>query len=260
MTDLQKAILEVALEVKRVCEKNNINYSLAYGTLIGAIRHKGYIPWDDDIDFHILREDYEKFIKACKTDLNPKYALRSLNEGDYVYHFIKIDDTTTTLKEHYNKDKNYKGGVYVDIFPIDVAPQSKLKRAMFLRRIKYLRFRRNIACTDFTNKEYSLLKRIVIKIFQNSNARKYLLKLDKCYKKYRGKKTDYLVTTSYLFKKSLFEKYIECDFEGEKFSCFANYDEILTQIYGDYMQLPPEEKRISNHFTDVDLNKSYKAD
>ena len=169
-----------------------------------------------------------------------------------------MDDTTTTLKEHYNKDKNYRGGVYIDIFPIDVAPQSALKRSLFLKRIKYLRFRRNLAATDFTNKKYSLLKRIVIKIFQNSNCRKYLLKLDKCYKKYRNKKTDYVITSYYLFKKSLFEGYVDCDFEGEKFSCFAKSHEFLTAVYGDYMCLPPENKRVSNHFADIDLTKSYK--
>ncbi len=258
MTDLQKAILNVALEVKRVCEKHNIKYSLAYGTLIGAIRHKGFIPWDDDIDFLIMRDDYERFIEVCKTELNSKFALRSMQEEDYVYHFVKIDDTTTTLKEDYIKDKEYKGGVYVDIFPMDVAPQSALKRSLYLKRIKYLRLRRSLAVTDFTNKKYSFFKRIIIKLCQNSNYKKYLHKLDKCYKKYRNKKTDYLLMSYYILKRSLFEEYTECEFEGEKFSCFAKYDEILTQIYGNYMQLPPEEKRVSNHFNQIDLNKSYK--
>ncbi len=205
MTDLQKAILNIALEFKRICVKHGLKYSLAYGTLIGAVRHKGFIPWDDDIDFLMPREDYEKFIELCKTELNPRFALRSLAESDYIYHFIKIDDTTTTLKEHYNKDKNYKGGVYIDIFPIDVAPQSKFKRAMFLRKVKYLRFRRNLAVTDFTNKKHSLKKRIIIKLFQNSNYRKYLLKLDNLYKKYKNKDSDYVITSYYIFKKDLFE-------------------------------------------------------
>ena len=262
MTELQQKILNIANEVKRICEKNSLRYYLDFGSLLGAVRHKGFIPWDDDIDFCMPRADYEKFIELCKTELQPEFALRSLEEEKYIYYFIKIDDKSTTLIEDFNKSSGYKGGVYVDIFPLDVLPDSRLKRKIYIMRCKYLYLRASLALVDFSGKHYTWYKRIIINLFKHSNGKKYLFKLNKLLKKYEYKFNDAKIVSSDILHnkpvlKAVFDEQAIYQFENFQFRSVKNYDVYLTELYGNYMQMPPVEKRISNHYFDLDLNKPY---
>lgn len=257
MTEIQKKILEISVDFKRVCEEHNLRYYLFYGTFLGAVRHKGFIPWDDDVDFVMPRPDYEKFLKIAKDCLNKKFALRCLNEQEYIYHFAKIDDTTTTLIEDYNKDKNYKGGIYIDIFPLDGLPSKRRKKRAHYNRSKYFYRRKNLAVVDFTNKKYSWYKRVLIKLFGGSDGRKYLLKLDDKLKSVNYENATLVMSDFEVFDKALFDEVDYYTFEGEKFAGVKDFDKCLKTSYGDYMTLPPEDKRVSNHFAKIDLNKPY---
>ena len=127
--EIKKIEISILDYIASVCEENNIGYYLAYGTLLGAIRHHGFIPWDDDIDIYMLREDYMKFIEIAKEHIHHRYKLLSIyNDDDYYYEFAKVVDSNTKLKIN-NVKQIKKEGVWVDIFPLDNVP----KHVFFLK-------------------------------------------------------------------------------------------------------------------------------
>lgn len=260
MNALQETILKIANEVKRICEKFSLRYYLDFGSLLGAVRHKGFIPWDDDIDFCMPRPDYEKFIEICGTELSEQFALRSINEDKYIYYFIKIDDKTTTLTEAFNKKSGYRGGVYVDIFPLDGLPNNWIGRKLHAFRRKYYGLIANCALIDFSFKSYPFYKRLITNFFKHFNGRKALKKLDKLLKKYTYEKSKYVSTDIFhnrVIPKELFD---DCDnycFESSIFRSVKSFDIYLKKIYGDYMQLPPIDQRKSNHYFTFDLSEGY---
>lgn len=260
MNEVQQKILIIADEIKRICEKFSLRYYLDFGTLLGAVRHKGFIPWDDDIDFCMPRADYEKFIELCKTELKDQFALRCMNEEKYIYYYVKIDDKTTTMIEDFNSSSGYKGGIFVDIFPLDALPNGKMKRKIYILKCKYLYLRANLALVDFSSKRYPWYKRIIINVFKHSNGKKFLFKLNELLKKYDYDSAE-LVSSDILHNhpvsRKLFEESAHYMFEGLEFLSVKNADEYLTELFGDYMQLPPVEKRVSNHYYTLDINKSY---
>ncbi len=260
MNNVQKKILNIANEVKRICEKYSLRYYLDFGSLLGAVRHHGFIPWDDDIDFCMPRADYEKFIEICKTELNGQFSLRTMQEEKYIYYFIKVDDKTTTLVEDFNRSSGYKGGIYVDIFPLDALPIGKAKQKNYIRKCKYLYMRANLALVDFGSKKYPFYKRLIIKLFKHSNGKKYLHKLEKLLKKYDYESAQFVssdIMQNQPVPKELFEKTESYVFESSEFTSVQNADKYLTFLYGDYMQLPPIEQRASNHYYTLDLDVPY---
>lgn len=260
MNETQQKLLEIAEEVKRVCEKHSIRYFLDYGSLLGAIRHKGFIPWDDDIDFCMPRPDYEKFTEVCKTELSERFALRTIKEHNYIYYFNKVDDKTTTLIEDFNRHSDYKGGLYVDIFPLDGLPESKAARKRFKRKCRRLSLRANLALLDFSVKKYPWYKRLIISLFRHADGRKYLLKLDRLLKKYDYESAEYVssdIVHSAPVPKKLFEQSDGYAFEGATFASVKDYDGYLKALYGDYMTPPPPEQQVSNHYYTLDMNKPY---
>ena len=128
--DLQLKLLEIAKYVDDLCRKNSIEYYLIYGSALGAKRHKGFIPWDDDFDIAMTYENYQKFITICDKFLDKKkyFLQRMESEPKYYLSFMKLRDITTTLIEEANKDKEITYGVYIDIFPLVGVPKNKIKR------------------------------------------------------------------------------------------------------------------------------------
>lgn len=260
MNDIQKKLLEIAVEVKRVCEKHEIRYFLDYGSLLGAVRHKGFIPWDDDIDFAMPRPDYEKFVEVCKTELSDRFALRTIEERNYIYYFNKVDDKATTLIEDFNRKSDYRGGLFVDIFPVDGLPGGRAARKRFKRKCRYLSLRANLATLDFSVKKYPWYKRIIIALFRHADGRKYLLKLNKLLKKYDYGSAKYVssdIIHSAPVPKTLFEESADYEFEGVNFASVKDSDAYLKALFGDYMTPPPPEKQVSNHYFTLDMNKPY---
>lgn len=254
---MQKSILlELLLELDKFCKENNIPYYLIGGTLLGAIRHNGFIPWDDDIDICMFRKDYEKFIKIYKSN-NSKYKLFALEtKKDYYYPFAKLVNDETILIESGNEKNPI--GIYVDIFPIDNCPGKTLEEAYKnIDRMNVYRWLRNFKIINFSMKR-NILKNLILlfgKILVIPITKRKISELIS----YNAKKNidincqfvGELVNTTYgygeVYDRIHFGEGIEVVFEEKLFTAPKDYDYILKSMYGDYMKLPPEEKRISNH-------------
>lgn len=243
--------LQVLKKIDKICKDNNINYYLAYGTFLGAVRHKGFIPWDDDIDILILRNDYNKLKEIIE---NGDFGLNFLdvyNCPETIYSYGKVCDTNTLLVE--NNFKKVPGlGAFVDVFPMDYLPNDVKKRKRFERKSLFLqKLITHSARTGYdktTSKKKNFLRCIAFIIGKFINTRKAIIKLDKFNQKYNKTTTNFIGVPwsksypSYLFKETdLFE------FEKNYFLGPKNYDEVLKITYGNYLELPPIEHRIFKH-------------
>lgn len=242
------------------CVKNNIKYSLGCGSLLGAIRHNGYIPWDDDIDVYLKREDYEKLVRLFPDQLDGRYVFTCL-ERDKTWNksYGKLYDNRTLLIEPLGK-LGKQLGINIDVYPIDYVPSSKLKWRLYdkIRRFlqnsitaKTTRIRRN-------RKLWVNMVVVILKIMWSIvPARKLCLFCNYFAQIFNGKETEYLFETAQgervkeRFLASAFDEVCLHDFEDRKFYIMSGYDEYLTQSYGDYMQLPPEDKRYTHNIVDA---------
>lgn len=251
--ELKKIQLEILDVVARFCEKNSIKYWLDSGTLIGAVRHKGYIPWDDDIDLGMLRPDYDKFMKLFNAQ-NDRYKAYSIeNNGKFLYPFIKILDTQTLLYEP-NEKEGIKSSVNIDLFVYDNAPDNEKKlKKMYRKRDLYQKLH-NIRTRVYMSKS-SKLKHFVKELaypFLLIFPRNYFVKkLIKNSLRYADRQTERVGNFTAFVKiaadKKLFDEFTVVEFEGKNYPAPAAFDEWLRLLYGDYMQLPPEEKRVAHH-------------
>lgn len=258
---LQRAILIIACEVARICEKNDIPYFINGGTQIGAVRHNGFIPWDDDFDIGFKRKDYEKFIKACDKDLNKdKFFLQTPEtEEYYAFDFAKLQLKGTEIIEDFSKNVKIQHGIFVDLFPHDNIPDCKLKRKLFLFKNHLMKNILWVKCGYGEKKHKSKLSYKMVKFVSKFFSIKQIKQSrSKLLDKYNNTKTtqciisDYpndLIMNSWLDDLQLF-RFEEVDFYGIK-----QYDAYLKSLYGDYMSLPPESERIvhSNYKIDFGL-------
>jgi lipopolysaccharide cholinephosphotransferase len=252
--DLKHILLEILEYVDSFCEKNSINYFLCGGTALGAVRHKGFIPWDDDIDIMIPRPDYDKFIELMSKDSHTFYKLHSIEiDNSYIYSFAKVCDERTILEENVNRPLL---GIAIDIFPIDGFPNNPIQSDKFIKRIKRINHLFQIKLVR-TNKSMPLYKRVTLPVLQCilklCSARKISFYVITQCRKNDFSKSNYIgnIVWGYYNKektnKKVFEKSIRSLFEGQEFPLMQGYDEYLTNLYGNYMELPPEGKRHSPH-------------
>lgn len=254
--EIKERELSILVFIDKLCKENNLEYFLSFGTLIGAIRHKGFIPWDDDIDIQMKRNDYEKFIKIFpKNNINNYKILNVEDNSEYYYPFLKIVDGNTKVEEI-----NFKNidelGVWVDIFPLDNFDNKIINE----KKVKLLKKKLNISrenkCVVTKKKSKTFIKRILHIFYRKKNPKKYGLIMNELGKKVLNTGKEYCILYSLNFKKCILNKEfysetIDCEFEGYKFKAPSKYHDILTQIYGDYMKLPPENQRTSGHNIDV---------
>ena len=256
--EVQMSILD---EIQRICKENNLKYSLAYGTLLGAVRHKGYIPWDDDIDICLLREDYEKLIAILK-DKNAPGSKEWLTLVDdtcdgYFYPFAKACDNRTTVKMDRHKGEM---GVWVDIFPLDGLPKSRFLEKAFVLYGSFLRVIALAITSDFSSKAYDtwtlLYKRFFYAIACIVGKKRFCRYVERVIQRYPTNHSGRVAT---LFFDGKTDRVLDLDkitemtkypFENREYDAIKNYDYYLSEFYGDYMQLPPEDKRIT-HGLDV---------
>lgn len=257
--ECKKVMLEMANVIHEICLANDIKYSLAYGTLIGAIRHGGFIPWDDDFDIFLTRKNYEKLIMALKK-LDDFYVL-DFNENGYNLNFAKLCHKRYVGEFLDKKHEIYfrKFGIFIDIFCLDEIDKDQ-KDSHFLKLKKLLK---KIEIASFPNYDYkykSKAKKIVKKITHLPRFLyyKFFEKREKLIKKYQKLEKIFngtnqenlgILSTGFkeIYQKSDFDDYVLCDFENTKLMIIKNYDEILRTYYGDYMQLPPENERVGHH-------------
>ena len=253
--EIQQMELGIMEYIHETCQKIGVKYFLAYGSLIGAVRHKGFIPWDDDMDICMLREDYEKLQDYLIANPDERYEVMSYkNNLNYVYPFMKVQDNHTyLLEEDVRIDSNM--GIYVDIFPVDGYEDDSVFKDKMTRLIK----KRQLSCYTFkgiTNTKSilnSLIRYISVIIFYFTNTNKYIRGIDELA---QSRKVDDYELVDYLiykdmnkpvWKREWLKQTITGVFEGKEFMIPKNYHEILTSDYGDYTQLPPVELRFSHH-------------
>ena len=253
--EIQQMELGIMEYIHEICQKIGVKYFLAYGSLIGAVRHKGFIPWDDDMDICMLREDYEKLQDYLIANPDERYEVMSYkNNLNYVYPFMKVQDNHTyLLEEDVRIDSNM--GIYVDIFPVDGYEDDSVFKDKMTRLIK----KRQLSCYTFkgiTNTKSllnSLIRYISVIIFYFTNTNKYIRGIDELA---QSRKVDDYELVDYLiykdmnkpvWKREWLKQTITGVFEGKEFMIPKNYHEILTSDYGDYTQLPPVELRFSHH-------------
>ena len=253
--EIQQMELGIMEYIHEVCQKIGVKYFLAYGSLIGAVRHKGFIPWDDDMDICMLREDYEKLQDYLIANPDERYEVMSYkNNLNYVYPFMKVQDNHTyLLEEDVRIDSNM--GIYVDIFPVDGYEND----ANFKNKMTKLIKKRQLSCYTFkgiTNTKSvlnSLIRYISVIIFYFTNTNKYVAQIEELAKSRKVsdyEEVDYLIYKDMnkpVWRREWLEQVTTGTFEGKKFTIPKKYHEILTSDYGDYMQLPPVEQRVSHH-------------
>lgn len=237
------------------CKSHNICYSLAYGTLLGAIRHKGYIPWDDDIDVCMLRREYEKLEETFPDTLKNRYAFYTLNRNkEWNRAYGKFFNTKTIEIENAKNDLGI--GVGIDVFPIDDVSDDNKKFECFRRKRLFL-IQAHTIKNILWNNERSLKKNVVISLGHFLLCPFSSRFIAKCIDKYARKQNGNSYTQVFRscdtivgkksFPKTSFDSYVDVPFEGNEFKAMAGYDAYLKSCYGDYMKLPPKEKQVSHH-------------
>lgn len=258
--EFKRVEFDLLAKTDEVCRAQGIKYSLCGGTLLGAIRHKGFIPWDDDIDIAMPRNDYNCFMNYVNThgaELG-MHVVSSGTDPNYAYLFGKVCDSNTIIEEeNFNRDGS-EMGVYVDIFPIDGLG----REALALKHFKTMWFSREllVACNwkkYFRSKTHAWyiepVRFVIYCISRFASPKKLIHKVEKYYSQYPLDKSEYaaIVCGSYWEKEimpaSVLSNFCEVEFEGKCFMAFRDYDEYLKRIYGDYMELPPKEKQVTHH-------------
>lgn len=254
---LQLKILEMAKYIDEICQKNGIEYFLLYGTCLGAVRHEGFIPWDDDFDIGMTYDNYLKFIKVCEEQLDEdSYFLQTPdNEKNYYLSFSKVRDLNTTLIENYNQNIDMCRCVYIDVFPLVGYPTKKIQQKIFeISRAFNISANINV----INNKFLYLIFKIIITLCGKKN----IMKITKKYcTKFDIEKCDYICSVfdgdgvnRNLFKKEWFQSIKYVPFEDTKLPIPERSDLILKQGYGDYMTLPSEQERQEDKHNIVYLN------
>ncbi len=246
--ELKSIQLDLLQKTADFCENNGLRYFLCGGTLIGSIRHKGYIPWDDDIDIAMPRSDYDRFIRSFNQPENYYQVVNLDTNPDYAYCFAKVFDNRTTLKElHYPGDTF---GVYIDVFPADgVKDTAQIRKIMLLH--KFLNTKRaNYYHRTASKKIINTLGKLLLLPF---SAHQIATWMDNEARKFTFGSVSMAGVIANptgigeMVDKSVFDSDVYQEFEGRNYRVPIGYDTWLRSIYGDYMQLPPEEHRVTHH-------------
>ena len=265
---LQLTILEILKDIDSICKENNIEYYIAYGTALGAVRHGGFIPWDDDIDICMTREAYDRFLEVMPNAMPEKYDLLDIkNTNKYSMCFAKVSKKGTQFKEKVGSAEGYEQGIFVDVFPLDYAPDDEKERKRVAKKAwfySHMIILREIDKPIIPN-EYSPVKKAIVvvgckvvhglmNIFHISKLGLYdkYLKVATSYKKSKNYMTDYCAmhTDRVLNKTSDLFPLKEIKFEDSVFPVPNNLDVYLTHVYNNYMELPKPENR-HNHLAEV---------
>lgn len=259
--EMRKIMLDMLVEFDAFCASHHLRYFLSMGTLLGAVRHHGYIPWDDDIDVGMPRADYEKFVTLYnKEKTNPDFAFFSYHQNPELYLSSgKFYDTRTVLKEV--TDSPVSIGVYLDVFPLDNIGNTEAEAQRFTKEALKYRWR----LTKRTWKVnvpgrvwYKNCAVAVLKFFSSHKPVSVLVKEqdDFCSSRMSDQLEPYVshvcrARKQEILKGEWFEKTVPMPFEGHSFQVPENYDAVLKVFFGDYMTLPPENKRVPHHVYDV---------
>ena len=272
---LRKCLLQIMIEINEICLANDLLISLAYGSLLGAVRHKGFIPWDDDIDCIMPRNHYERLIVILKSKYQDRYELQcSFIEKNAPYPFLKIRKKGTEFLEVETLNYSFHKGVFIDVFPIENVPDNRLKRIFHGLMVNFLKVLNN--AKYFTKWNPISKETITFKSFSYTfvNTIKYFLgyftffipsfvikkQLDLYAKKYMNSDSKF-VSVPYtsrgyfgeLIRRDIIFPFKTHSFERVEFSVPNNPDYILKKIYGDFMKLPKIQDQLQHKIIDLKL-------
>ena len=252
LDELKSIEMDIMRQIHAFCEAHEIRYCLTFGTLIGAIRHKGFIPWDDDIDIYMFREDYEKFRKLFPAygKEHDLYIAASDTKPCFPRAMLKVCDARTRLiepKYKYSDDI----GVFVDIWPIDGAPRNGRIRKLHFRKML---FAHRLFYAGIEKDQYYTgqgIAKKVLRIVSNAvgplRIERYIERIAKKYPVEKDGYVECYAAKIRNFKYTDISPFVTAPFEDENFYIPEQYDTLLRKIYGDYMQLPPENERVPHH-------------
>lgn len=258
-TEKKELLVEMLTKLDAVFEENNITYYLAYGTLLGAVRHQGFIPWDDDIDLLLPRESFISLIhlfdneKEKFKELNLEIVEYGVNKKDY-YKRFKIADTRTVMEEFGEE----RSAVFIDIFPLDCFADCSSQK-LIKKQKKVLLIDNLCSMCNYGSAQGTGIKKKIYTVLLSTHKIIGLERMKKFYEKTLLKLTRYRkegilcdteggIGYSHYFKTSEWGNMIKLSFEGNLYSVPEKYDSVLTQCYGDYMKLPPEDQRHSHEY------------
>lgn len=269
MSDLQKEILAIFKEVKKICDKNGIRYFAIGGTLLGAVRHKGFIPWDDDLDIVMPRRDYNRFIEIANKNLPGNIDVFNGTEtkhSDFPYLKVHNKNTTFTSNLLIGYPDSYTG-VFIDIMPLDGVPKNSALKHMYLKTLivllksSYIRkLNKYELPIDTKHRLLFQVYLIIVKLLPLrffSRLHTLLCSLT------NYDNTDEVIFSwewpmfNRVYPKSDLSGYTELEFEDIKIGAFEGYKNFLSSFFGDYMKLPPKDLRVSKHDGIVDLKRPY---
>ena len=263
---LHNILLMMMDELDKVCEENNIKYTIIGGTMLGAVRHGGFIPWDDDVDIAMTRDNFD-MLMSCSGKISSNFFIQNnFSDSNYYYGFAKLLLKDTSCIEYGHENTEYKKGIFIDIFPLDNTPNSKIKR--FKQKVvdqllkKILRQTMKIS----SDPSWSVLKKIIFGfislIGKVTQPKSVYQKLEKNMRLSNCESSDYLTSLcgSYGYDREtlpadLFCEYEKIKFEDRYYMSIKNRDIYLTNVYGDYMELPPIDKRHAHKFFKLDFGK-----
>lgn len=251
LRQLQMTELELLLVVDHICKKNNIMYSLDGGTLLGAIRHQGFIPWDDDADVMMTRAEYDKFYEACKKDLDlEKYFLQEFRtDSEYRWGYSKMRKNGTVFLREGQEHVKCHVGVCIDIFIFDKVPNGYIRRR--LHWLSCFIIRKGLYSIVGQKKENNIVYKRLYQLMALLPRSFWVNWLQRLVHRENGKEDELRSHLTYPNRKSIryglsykyYEEYIEKEFEGHQLMVIKDYDRYLRELFDDYMQLPSENKR-----------------
>ena len=255
--EVHQLLLVLAKKIDAICEKRSINYSLEGGSLLGAVRHKGFIPWDNDFDFFMTRENYNRFLEVAEKDLGQEYRVYTYQAYDnYPFAFAKICILKNPIS-YFDQTFSFETFLHIDVFPIDYVAPGRI--AQFIQKHKAVYYKRMLIMHDgglpakSASKAEKLLFFIAKPLSKLYSHKRLVNQSEKNLQRYDQTDEMALMMGVYGFDRTKmpeasFNTYIRQEFEDTSFMCVRDYDRYLKQLYGDYMTLPPENKRVGHDF------------